>query len=100
MSMEGFEISPGHINLVSLKASKIEADDALKSMNVADRKCKFPTEVDGLEIHQTYSYSNCILECSLLYARQQVTCLHLELSRFIRVHFFLTLALDRHFIPG
>ena len=73
MLLEGFEIKPGHNNIISLTASQIDADDSLKDLAVTDRKCKFSTENSDMKIHKNYTYQNCIFECSLLYALNQMS---------------------------
>jgi hypothetical protein len=73
MSLEGFEIKPGHLNVINLAGSRIDADDGMKAMAVADRKCMFSDENSNLKIHKNYTFSNCIFECSLLYARNQMS---------------------------
>ena len=72
MSQEGFEIKPGHNNIVSLTGSRIDADPDLDSLTVDQRNCLFETENDGMKIFTNYTYTNCMFECSLLYAKQQM----------------------------
>lgn len=72
MSQGGFEIRPGHNNLVALSASKIDAEEELRGLSEADRKCRFPDESSNMTLHQNYSYNNCIFECSLLYAKTKL----------------------------
>ena len=69
---ERFEIKPGHLNSISITAMKIDADDDMKDLNVDDRQCLFSYENSDLHIHQEYSFTNCMFECSILYAREQV----------------------------
>jgi hypothetical protein len=73
MLLEGFEIKPGHNNIISLTGSRIDADDSLKDLAVTERKCKFSTENSDMKIHKNYTYQNCIFECSLLYALNQMS---------------------------
>ena len=68
---ERFQIRPGHLNSISITATKIDANDDMKDMHVNDRQCLFSHENSDLQIHQEYSYVNCMFECSLLYAREQ-----------------------------
>ena len=72
MSLEGFQIKPGNLNAITISGSRIDAEDDMKNMDVNDRKCMFNDENTTLQIHQSYTYLNCIFECALLYARQQV----------------------------
>ena len=72
LSQGGFEILPGHNNIIALSGSKIDAEEDLRSLKVEDRNCKFPDERDGLTLYKTYSYTNCIFECSLLYAKDSL----------------------------
>ena len=72
MSLGGFQIKPGHLNAISVTGSKVDAEEDMRKMNINDRNCMFSDEISDLKIHQSYTYSNCLFECSLLYARQQV----------------------------
>jgi hypothetical protein len=72
MSQGGFEIEPGHVNAVRVTASSVDSEDGMKAMDVEDRKCKMADETSGLKIYKNYSYSNCLFECSLLYARKVI----------------------------
>ena len=68
MSQEGFDIRPGQSNSVILSGSRIDADESLRSLNVKDRNCRFSDESTGLKFYKEYSYTNCIFECSLIFA--------------------------------
>ena len=70
--LEGFQIKPGHYNFVGLSATKISADDSIRSLSPDDRKCRFRDETYGLKIHTRYSLSNCLLECSITYAQSMM----------------------------
>jgi hypothetical protein len=70
-NLKGFEVKPGHNNLVALSAIKIDADDDLRGLNRETRKCLFPDETDVLKLFKTYKQSNCFLECSLNFAQSQ-----------------------------
>jgi hypothetical protein len=66
---DGFEIKPGHNNIIALTGSRVDADDSLRSLSVDQRKCQFADENSQMKIHKNYTYSNCMFECSLLYAQ-------------------------------
>ena len=72
MNQEGFEIQPGHYNVISLSGSKVVADDDLRDLEVSARNCKFPEETANLRLHKNYTYMNCMLECSLSYAENEL----------------------------
>jgi len=69
VAQRGFQIRPGHNNLVSMSATMIEADEDLRSLAPTKRKCTFPDEIANLNFHKEYTQSNCFLECSLTYAQ-------------------------------
>ena len=69
-SRNSFTISPGRENYVALSAFEIYADESLRTIKPKDRKCYFSDE-NPLDMHKNYSQANCILECSLKYARNQ-----------------------------
>ena len=68
----GFQIKPGHYNLVAISAIRIDADDGLKTLTPDARKCLFPDEKGNMELFKNYSQSNCLLECSLKYAQRTI----------------------------
>jgi hypothetical protein len=65
----GFEVKPGHNNLVSLSAIQLEADEDIKDISPVKRNCYFPDETHTVKLHKKYSQTNCILECTLSYAQ-------------------------------
>ena len=66
-----FLIRPGRENYVALSASGIEADEDIKSIDPEKRECYFPDE-NPLQMHNRYSRSSCVLECSMNYARKMI----------------------------
>jgi acid-sensing ion channel, other len=71
-NLKGFEVKPGHNNLVAVSAQKIDADDDLRGLKPATRKCLFPDETDHVKLHKSYSQANCYLECSLIFAQNKL----------------------------
>ena len=57
---------------VALSATKISASEDIQKLKPEDRNCFFPNETEELIIHKVYSQSNCLLECSLGYARKSL----------------------------
>jgi hypothetical protein len=70
-NVKGFEIKPGHINLVAISAVQIHADDNLQKLNPDARQCLYQDEIGNLTLFKNYSQSNCILECSVKYAQKE-----------------------------
>ena len=64
-------VRPGQYNLVAMSALSVDAEDDIKGIDPKKRNCYFPDE-NPLEIHKVYSQANCILECSIKYARKEV----------------------------
>ena len=64
-------IKPGQYNTVGITALSVKADDAIKEYSPSLRNCYFSDE-SPLKMHKTYSQTNCLLECSLEYAAQNV----------------------------
>ena len=69
---KGFQITPGHRNMVALSATRIDADEAIRVLDPKARNCRFPDENDDLVFHNSYSQLNCHLECALLDARRKL----------------------------
>ena len=64
-------LRPGQLNTVGISAFTVKADDAIKEYSPQIRNCYFSDE-SPLKIHKIYSQSNCLLECSMDYASQNV----------------------------
>jgi hypothetical protein len=71
-NLKGFEVKPGHNNLVAVSAVKIDADDDLKDLKPEVRKCLYPDEIGNLKLFKTYGQANCFLECSLTFAQKKL----------------------------
>jgi hypothetical protein len=71
-NLKGFEVKPGHNNLVAISAVKIDAEDDLKDLQPETRKCLFPDEIGSLKLFQSYTQANCFLECSLKFAQWKI----------------------------
>ena len=69
---KGFEIQPGHNNLVAVSAIMIQADDDLVFLDPDTRQCLFPGETDRIKLHKSYTQENCFLECSLIFAQNKL----------------------------
>jgi hypothetical protein len=64
-------IRPGHNNIVSLDATRITASRDIESVEPEKRFCLFHNELE-LKVHNNYTQTNCILECTLNFAKNQV----------------------------
>jgi hypothetical protein len=64
-------IRPGHNNIVSMDAVKVSASRNIEDIDPEKRFCLFHNEME-LKVHKNYTQANCILECNLNYARNQV----------------------------
>ena len=64
-------VRPGRENYVAMSALQIDADENIVNIDPQKRYCYFPDEF-SLEMHKSYSQSNCILECSMRYARDMM----------------------------
>ena len=70
-SQRGFEIKPGHTNMVALTALKIDANENIRVLKLEDRKCRFSNENNIMKLHKQYSQANCLFECSLFHAQNK-----------------------------
>ena len=55
--------------MVSLSVTKISASEDIRGIAPEDRNCRFPDENQMLQMHKSYSQSNCFLECYLFNAQ-------------------------------
>ena len=69
-SRNSFTISPGRENYIALSAFQIYSDESLRGIEPERRRCYFSDE-NPLDMHANYSQANCILECSIKYARNK-----------------------------
>ena len=65
---QGVLLRPGQHNYVAMTALGVDADDDIRQIEPGKRNCFFPDE-SPLQMHRAYSQANCILECSIEYAR-------------------------------
>ena len=63
---------PGYESNIKLSAIHVQAHKEIKEYEPAKRNCYFPDEYE-LEMHQSYSQSNCILECVVKFASSCIT---------------------------
>jgi hypothetical protein len=90
---DAFDIKPGHNNIVALTGSRVDAVDSLRDLSIDQRKCRFADENSQMKIHKNYSYSNCMFECSLLYAQRELKATN-NVSYYCIPWFFPTAASD------
>ena len=69
-SRKSILLRPGHNNLVSMTATKITSKD-INDIEPLKRNCLFPGDKE-MNVHNNYSQGNCILECQLSHALNQV----------------------------
>jgi Amiloride-sensitive sodium channel len=72
LAFNGFQVKAGHNNLVALSATRIKADNDIRSIDPQKRNCFFSDETNAVKLYKKYSQTNCILECKLLYAQKHI----------------------------
>lgn len=72
MTINEFDVKPGHVNNVALTAVKLDADDGIRSIAPAHRNCYFADEISQVKLFKEYSQSKCLLEVSLKFAQSQI----------------------------
>ena len=72
INLGGFDIKPGHKNIVALSATIITTDNDIQNINPESRNCYFEWESSSLKIYKNYTQSNCIFECNFFYAQKQL----------------------------
>ena len=68
-------IRPGHENIVSIGATKVTAEDKIKTWDPMKRLCLFQDEM-AMNVLTNYSQNNCLLECAMDYAVSMVNLNH------------------------
>ena len=66
----GFDIRPGHNNLVSISATVVNTDDSIRNLDPIVRNCRFSDENENLLLYKNYTQANCLLECSFSFAQK------------------------------
>ena len=70
-SRGSFVLRPGNENDVVISASQVYGGEDVREVEPADRECYFSDE-HSLDVFTDYSKSNCMLECSISYARSHM----------------------------
>ena len=73
MRKYGFGIQPGHEHFISLSTTILSADQRIRKIAPLKRNCYFSDE-GSLEFYKLYTYSNCVLECSIKMTEKQLNC--------------------------
>ena len=66
-------VQPGYENFIEVSGYVVGSAPDVHNLAPEDRKCFFADE-GGLDLHDTYSYSSCKLECSIAHVERQVGC--------------------------
>ena len=69
-------LRPGHNNIVSMGATKVTADENIRDIKPLDRNCLFKDEMN-MNVHNSYTQANCMLECQIAYAESKVSIQYL-----------------------
>ena len=69
---KSFEIRPGHNNVITLSGKLVKSDNSLRSLEPKYRKCYFEDENRISTLFKKYSRSNCMFECALLIAQNEL----------------------------
>ena len=64
-------IRPGHNNFVGMKATKVTANENIRSIITQKRNCLFQDEM-RMNVHQNYSQSSCMFESKMEYTITKV----------------------------
>ena len=64
-------IRPGHNNFVGMKATKVTANENIRSIITQKRNCLFHDEM-RMNVHQNYSQSSCMFESKMEYTITKV----------------------------
>ena len=59
---------------LTVNAYKITANPNIRDIDPASRGCRFPDEIEGLEILKVYSKAGCQFECMLKEAVERCGC--------------------------
>ena len=72
IDQEPIIIRPGHVNFVAISSRSIKSNDGIRDIDIEHRKCYFNDErLDNLTIHNHYTQSNCLLECTIASVQQK-----------------------------
>ena len=69
-SAGGFDIRPGHNNIVSISATVVNTEDSIRNLDPTARNCHFEDENENLLLYKNYTQSNCLFECFFSFAQK------------------------------
>ena len=93
---KSFLLQPGYENTVALSATEIVSDPDIRGIPEEKRNCYFSDE-HPLELHLTYSQSNCFLECTLKQTFQKTSNLSGSSQRGCKPWFYPSREVDAGF---
>ena len=70
----GLSVETGHEHYLSVSTIMLRASPEIRTIHPKKRNCYFPDE-GNLELYNFYTYSNCLLECSMKKAESLLGCL-------------------------
>ena len=68
---QSFLLKPGQESYVAITATSVISDEAVRDIEPSKRNCFFHDE-HPLELHRNYSQANCLFQCQVDYARNQM----------------------------
>ena len=72
MTVNEFDVKPGHVNNVALSAIKLDADEGIRNIDPVKRNCYFADDISPVKLFKEYSQSNCLLEVSLRFGQRKL----------------------------
>ena len=70
----GMTVQPGHEHFFSISNTILNANNEIQKIAPEKRECYFADE-GNLEYYQIYTFSNCLLECLMKKALDQLGCI-------------------------
>ena len=70
----GLVVQPGHEHFLSISNEILKSDPDVRKIDPTSRNCYFSDE-GNLEFYHLYTFSNCMLECGIKLAQQELNCI-------------------------
>ena len=71
----GVEVEAGYLSTFLITSSQLLTSEGVKGLEQSRRKCRFPSESEGLKIFKQYSQAGCIFECQIEHGLNKCGCI-------------------------
>ncbi len=78
---QGITVKPGYRTRIKVIQSQVVATEALESVSIGSRNCRFSKENENMRLFQNYSLEACQFECAVKNSRAKCQCIPWDFPR-------------------